>query len=153
MAKRNWAAGNVVQIPLENGGCGYGVVVREPLVALFNFQSEVEPPLESIMTKPIAFKVWVHRPAIGKKGWKVIGNVSLPRDLLAEPAFYRFDVISKRFSIYHAGKERPATKEECLPLECAAVWEKEHVESRLNDFFAGRKNKWVDSLSASNRAT
>jgi len=33
-----------------------------------------------------------------------------------------------------------------MGLERAAVWGPSHVEDRLRDHYAGRKNKWVESL-------
>jgi hypothetical protein len=35
-----------------------------------------------------------------------------------------------------------------LGLDCAAVWSAFHVESRLDDHFAGRPNGWAERLSA-----
>ena len=49
-------------------------------------------------------------------------------------------------SLYIAGEVRPATREQCLGLERAAVWEPENIESRLADHYAGRPNAWADSL-------
>ena len=56
------------------------------------------------------------------------------------------DVITKEFSIYHQGNILPATYEEIKNLECAAVWEPEHVEDRLRDYFSGVPNVWVEDL-------
>jgi len=68
-----------------------------------------------------------------------------------EPFFYKQDAITGRLALYHStfastNWERPASREECAGLEAAAVWEPEHVEDRLRDHFAGRPNKWVESL-------
>ena len=52
----------------------------------------------------------------------------------------------EKFSIYEDGKIRSASKEECLGLERAAVWEPSHVEERIVDYYAGRKNQWLESL-------
>ena len=90
--------------------------------------------------------------AIARKHWAVIGQVSLSSDQLAEPDFYMFDTIAKRFFIYGSPNPIPATREQCLALECAAAWSAEHVESRLIDYFAGRENAWALSLSAARRA-
>jgi hypothetical protein len=53
-----------------------------------------------------------------------------------------------KFSLYdpNTGEMTPATKEQCIGLECAAVWEAEHVVDRINDHYAGRKNKWLEQL-------
>ena len=62
--------------------------------------------------------------------------------------FFKRDSISGKFSIYEGGGiETPATYDEVVDLECAAVWDPEHVESRLDDHYAGVENLWVKSLS------
>jgi hypothetical protein len=45
-----------------------------------------------------------------------------------------------------AGNSRRAEPQECLGLECAAVWEEENVEERLLDTFMGRPNASVGHL-------
>ena len=40
-----------------------------------------------------------------------------------------------------AGRERPATPEECVGLERAEVWEIQHIEDRLLDTFEGRHHR------------
>ena len=53
-----------------------------------------------------------------------------------------------KFESYNpnTGEITPSTKEECIGLERAAVWEAEHVESRITDFFNSRENVWVKQL-------
>ena len=48
--------------------------------------------------------------------------------------------------IYENGNVRAATRAECEGLEREAVWDPEHIEDRLSDYFSGKPNKWVDSL-------
>lgn len=43
---------------------------------------------------------------------------------------------------------QPMNYELCKELEREAVWNPEHVESRLDDYYFGRPNKWVESLKA-----
>ena len=86
--------------------------------------------------------------AVTSGRWIIVGNVPLDDTLLNPLLFFVQDIMRKdRFSIYEkGGKIRPATKEECVGLERAAVWEPSHVEDRLRDNYAGHKNKWVESL-------
>jgi hypothetical protein len=73
--------------------------------------------------------------------------VPLPAELEVEPLFFKHDNISGEVSMTPGGGvERPATREECFGLERAAVWDPEHVVSRLDDHFAGRPNAWVDLM-------
>ena len=64
-AKR-WAEGNVVAVPLEDGGFGFGVVVEEPLVAFFARRANTKEMPADISSAAIAFSVWVMSKAIGK---------------------------------------------------------------------------------------
>jgi hypothetical protein len=148
------AEGQVVKIPLGDGSWAYGRVLEEPLVALYDkrYLDADEPSIDEIVSLPVAFKIWVMNYAITKGGWPVIGKLPLSAELREVPAFFKQDVLNGNLSIYHAlpefapHYERPATYEECLGLEEAAVWEPEHVEERLHDHFEGRKSKWCGSV-------
>jgi hypothetical protein len=89
---------------------------------------------------------------VTKGVWLVAGTIDLTEADLASPVFFKKDPINGALSIYVSdaesglSHERPATKSEIEGLECAAVWDPQHVEDRLRDHFAGRTNKWVESL-------
>jgi hypothetical protein len=105
----------------------------------------------------VLFRIWVHNDAVKKGIWKVVGHEPLAVEDAAEPLFYKQDAITGALSLYHSlfantGWERPASTTECDGLECAAVWDPEHVEDQLRDHYAGRPNKWVQSLSIDKRA-
>jgi hypothetical protein len=84
--------------------------------------------------------------------WEVVGRVPLSEDLKEIPRFFKQDMMNGAISIYQEIPELapyyeiPATLAEIEGLECAAVWDPEHVEDRLRDHFAGRPNIWVESL-------
>ena len=132
-------------------GLAYGAVL-ETSVGFYDHIFRQRPSLNEITRHAFAFKLWVMKSAISSKRWRVIGQASLSNDQLVEPDFYMFDIIAKRFFIYGNPNPIPATREQCLNLECAAAWSAEHVESRLIDHFAGRANAWALSLSAARRA-
>jgi hypothetical protein len=138
--------GDVFKIDLKNGKYVFGRVLKNPLYAFYDLQAETIPSLDYILSRPVLFKVWVMKYAITKNVWEVIGHRPLEIDLETSPRFFKQDGISKKLSIYHESKETPASIHECEGLECAAVWDPNHIEDRLRDHFAGRKNKWVESL-------
>lgn len=142
--------GDVIAIALGDGTYSYGRVLREPLIAFYNLRSETILPMESVLSCPIAFVLFVMNYPITDGTWPVIGNAPLAGNLLDEPLFFKRDSISGALTIYRdsTGKEIPATREQCKNLERAAVWEPNHIVSRLQDHFAGRPNKWVESLRA-----
>lgn len=135
-----------MEVPLPTGGKGYGRVLKSPLMAFYSAKAECSLPAEDILRKPIAFRVWVMRSAIDSGRWPVVGHAPLEPELQTSPMFFKQDAISKAFTLYRDGAERPATLDECNGLECAAAWSAQHVESRLEDHLMGRPNKWVESL-------
>ena len=81
----------------------------------------------------------------------MIGRNVLAPENREEPFFYKQDAITGRLTLYHSSLaqtnwERTASLAECEALESAAVWEPDHVEDRLRDHYAGRPNRWVESL-------
>jgi hypothetical protein len=59
------------------------------------------------------------------------------------PPKYIFDVLSGNYDIYHKGRIRPATKEECRGLEREAVWDLPHIVDRIVN---GENSKFLRSL-------
>lgn len=143
--------GQVLYIDLNDGTHAYGRVLEEPLIAFYDkpYQGGQAPLIEEVVALPIAFKIWVMNYAVTKGIWPVIGHVPLTPDLKKTPLFFKQDAMNGQLAIYQSipelapTYERPATYEECLGLEVAAVWDPEHVEERLRDHFAGRLNKWI----------
>lgn len=85
--------------------------------------------------------------AITRGIWKVIGNLPLEESLVERPRFFKQDSITGKFYItFDGSQEIPATLPECQILERASVWDPEHVEERLREYFEGRKNRWYVSM-------
>lgn len=139
--------GDILKIDLGDGSLAFARVLEEPLIAFYDLRADVPIAVERIIQSPIAFKIWVMNYAVTSGEWPVIGHAPLDEDLKEEPRFFKKDAISGQLSIYWGnGCEKPATLEDIEGLECAAVWEPEHVVDRLRDHFAGRPNMWVESL-------
>lgn len=146
--------GSVVKIPLDDNNVAFGLVLKEPLVAVFDrqFCIKEQPHSLALLNTPVAFIVMVMNYAITDGRWPVIDHVPIPEQLATAPRFCKQDIISGKLSIYQEIEElaphyeRPATLMECVGLEKAAVWDPEHVEDRLRDHFAGRSNVWVEQL-------
>jgi hypothetical protein len=149
--------GDILKIDLGDGVHSYGQVAEEPLVVFFDGAfSEALPP-EQATALPVLFRIWVHNDAVKTGIWEVIGNLPLAPENAVEPFFYKQDAITGTLSLYHSsfadrGWERPASATECDGLECAAVWDPEHVEDRLRDHYAGQPNRWLERLRIGKRA-
>lgn len=142
--------GDIVQIDLGDGTLAFGRVMEDPIFGFYDLRTPTIPEISVILAAPIRFKVCVMKNAISSGRWRVLGNKPLGEELTARVKFFNVDIISKATSIYDNGYEIPATIDECQGLECAAVWDAEHVEDRLRDEFAGKKNKWHESLKIEN---
>lgn len=141
--KRRLKVGDVFAIPLSNREFAYGRVCPPPRYAFYKLKSNQILPLESVIRAPVAFIVFGWDDPIRDGTWPVVGHAPLPPDLQKEPLFFKKDIITGKLTIYRdsTGKEVPATKKQCKNLECAAVWDPDHVIQRLEDLFAGRKNQ------------
>lgn len=140
-------AGDIVAIPLGDGTFGFGWVLTEPLVAFFDHRGpRPDERAEEVARTRIAFQIWVMNQAITSGRWRVVGHAEPQLGLDAAPWFFMQDPVSGRLSMTRDGGERvPALPAQCVALECAAVWEPQHVEDRLRDYFAGVPNRWVES--------
>jgi hypothetical protein len=138
--------GSIVELPLPDGRLGYARALKFPLMAFYALSAESTPQPSEILGQPIAFKVWIMASAVSSGRWRVVGWAPLEPELAIAPWFFKQDIISKRLSLYQAGTERPATREQCAGLERAAVWSAHHAESRLDDHLHGRPNKWHDAM-------
>ncbi|GAB1268388.1 hypothetical protein NBRC116493_16410 [Aurantivibrio infirmus] len=144
MSKRK--VGDIVKIDLKNGYFAFGRVLKEPLMAFYGFRATATPSVEEIVSKEILFKIWVMNNAVTSGRWPIVGHLDLDESLLKSVTFFKQDSISKKLYLYRDSKVLPASREECIGLEKAAVWSASHVEDRLRDYFDGIPNKWVGSL-------
>jgi len=147
MNRQRRKSGDIVKVPIDSNWHTYARVLNEPLIAFYDARTNRDLSPEEIVTRPILFTLWVMNRAITSGRWKRVAHISPDPALLKEPAFFKQDTLNPlSYSIYRAGQEIQATKEECRGLERAAVWDAEHVEDRLRDHYLGQPNKWVESL-------
>ncbi len=144
MKKKKRVEGDIFEIKLPDGDLAFGRVLPDPLCAFYDLKCKVAPSLDDILGAKVLFKIWVMNHTFWYARWPTIGNRPLEPDLKNQPVFAKVDPITKKLSTYHMGQERPASREEVQGLERAAVWDPEHVESRLSDYFAGRPNLIVE---------
>lgn len=141
MVKRQYTPGTFVRIRLQDQSYAYARFLDIPDVAFYDYRmAQPESDLDAIGAKPILFTVSVMTSTLGaceNIGWREL------EDPLTEPVvrFMQSAGDHRRCTIFDtAGNERPATPEECVGIERAAVWEARHVEERLRDTFNGRPN-------------
>lgn len=149
MARRNRKGrpGDVVQIDIGDGRHTYGVLLTDPFVAVYDLPTTGEgeaDPVE-VLGRPVLFIVAVYDDAIGRD-WPIVGTVPDGTRLPAVPDRFIQDIYNPQSCqiIDVDGNIRPATPQECVGLEAAAVWEGEHVVERIQDHYAGRPNVAVE---------
>lgn len=144
MRSQKRTVGDVVKVSLGDGTHTYARVLPEASLAFYDFRGTEELEIERIVGLPVLFYAAVMHHAIKKGRWPIVGHVPMDGRLNPPPSFIQDALNENSFSIYEGGRIRPATRQECIGLERAAVWEPDHVEERLRDHYAGRKNKMVE---------
>jgi hypothetical protein len=144
--------GDVLQIDLGDGFHSYARVLEEALFAFYDSRTANDLPVDQIIFCPILLSIAVMNHAVTRGRWKIVGHIPLEETLVVpRPRFIQDALKPESFSIYERGAIRPATREECIGLECAAVWDPTHAEDRIRDHYLGRKNKWLESLKIKER--
>lgn len=146
--------GAFIEIALPNGKYSYGRILGKASFGFYNIYSDERvTDLDKIKNSRILFINSVYKHAITKNRWKIIGASEIEPNLKNLPMeFIQDELDPNQFEIYdpNTGEMKPAKKADCVGLERAAVWEPQHVEERIIDYFEGRPNKWFESLKIKN---
>ncbi|BCH58947.1 Imm26 family immunity protein [Agrobacterium vitis] len=147
--RRKQKRGDLIRIDVDAGIHFYAVALTNPLFAFFDDIIDTDQPPAITEDQPVIFKLAVMDNAVRSGRWPVIGKVN-PNTVAAldRTIFFKQDQISGRITAYDpiANIETPISFEEAGHLECAAVWDAEHVEDRLRDHLNGIPNKWWASM-------
>ena len=149
MKRQRRTVGSIVKIDLEDNTHSYAIVLDKSSIATFQIKTKQDLTISDILKEKVLFIVAVYNHAITLGRWKIIGTAILDDRFKTLPLNFIQDSINpENFEIYNpnTGLISKATREQCLNLECAAVWEPEHVESRILDSFNNRENIWLRQL-------
>lgn len=140
--------GAIVKISLGDDYHTYAQILPEADCAVFDARTKVKLPIPEVVSRGVLFRVAACKHAFTQGGWPKVGVAPL-RDEFTRPVpkFMQDALRPTDFSIYLGGVIRPASRSECVGLECAAVWEPEHIEQRIRDHYAGVPNVWAERLS------
>lgn len=146
--RQRWTSGAIVLIPLGDGSHGYGQMLVDPEYAFFDVRTTDEIAPEEVVRHPVLFRLWVMRSAHSQGRWVKVGNAAMSESLKKPVRRFNQDALKPEIiRLTYDGFDGPlGTIEDCEDLECAAIWDPEHVEDRLRDHFAGIPNKWVECL-------
>jgi hypothetical protein len=149
MKRQKWTIGSIVKIPLKSEKFGYGQLLDKNSIAIFKIRTERELEISEIVEKEILFIVAIYNDIISSGRWQKIAKVELKSEFEKLPfEFIQDELEPNNFELYNpnTGEITKANKNQCIGLERAAVWEHEHVQSRIDDYFDGIKNIWVEQL-------
>jgi Immunity protein 26 len=150
MAKQKIIVGSILQLKIRNQFYCYTQILGHGGYCFFDYRSiDKLENLDFLLKMPVLFIVGVYKDILTQGRWIKVGKIAIREDLKVQPMQFIQDTLNPdRFEQYNpnTGEITPSTKEECKGLECAAVWEAEHVESRLEDYYNGVPNIWVEQL-------
>ncbi|WP_215543322.1 Imm26 family immunity protein [Amycolatopsis sp. CA-230715] len=145
--------GLVVLVPREIGVYNVARLSNDVSVEFYDLTvTEIRPVSEVEIREAIMlFKISVNKRALKSGSWPVVGKLPLTdEEKTVKDILFTQDSLSGKISKYiydpvtKQSLESPATAEEVADLEAVAVWDPTHVEERLRDHYAGRRNKWVE---------
>jgi hypothetical protein len=134
--------GTFFKVPIDDVYHTYGRIL-DRTYAFYDFKTDLDNvEINEIEKAKILFNVFVHRSAINKGGWEIVGYKELSSDL-KEPVPFFIQTKGKPEVCYidindDRKKVSPA---ECIGIERYAVWEHNHVQERLSDHYKGIPNK------------
>ncbi|SCZ57250.1 Immunity protein 26 [Epibacterium ulvae] len=141
MKRQRWTAGAVVRIPLSNGKFGFGVLLKQPMVAFLNFSGETEAFEGKVSDDHILFKADIDAYIIAKGHWLKTSKADLNNFDSSEPIRYMYDVIGDSYSLYNGSwidtfYRKPCTKTQALIYERFEIWTLWEITERLEKALA-----------------
>ena len=123
--------GDVFQITLPNSKYAYGRVYKDASIGIYKYLSD-EPNSPPIGSRDFLFIVGMYNDLLKTGELPIIGQDKFTSEESAwpPPTFIK-DPISGAYSIYYQGLIRDAKVGEWIALECAAVWDLNHIIERI----------------------
>ncbi len=151
MAKRQKrTVGSILEIDLENGHYGYAQIINDDIMFYDMYANSKVSDIKILEDKRPLFFLGVYDDVVTKGRWEIVGKLPIKDEHKIVPNKFIQDSLNpKNFELYNpnTGEISPSKREEVEGLECAAVWEAEHVEDRLRDYYNGKPNVWVEQLA------
>ena len=146
--RQRWTRGAVVAVPLGDGSHTYAQMLDDPEYAFFDCLSRDDLTAAAAIERPVLFRLWVMRSAHSTGRWSKVGAATVSAALQVPVRRYNQDALRPQdIRLTLDGCDgllgSPA---DCDGLECAAVWNAEHIEDRLRSHYAGVPCKWTLSL-------
>jgi hypothetical protein len=136
--------GSIVEIEIENSYFVYAQIVPTKNLAIFDFRTnEKLTDFNILLEKKVLFLMATYNYIITKGHWLKVGKLPIREDLLVSPNQF-ISTFPGDYRLYNpnTGTSWKVTKEECMGLECCAVWDWGSTEQRISDHYNGVPNIW-----------
>jgi len=140
--------GAFFKVPIDENYHTYCRIIYNRRYAFYDFRTESDDhSLEEIERAKILLKIIVHRSAIHKGNWKKIGVKPLPEELNKPVPFFIQEIGRPEICWIDLDGERTMVNpSDCIDVERFAVWEYQHVQEYLRDYYDGVPNKNAELL-------
>ncbi|MCB2362509.1 Imm26 family immunity protein [Clostridium estertheticum] len=131
--------GDVYAIPLPDGRYAFGRLFKENSIAVYR-HSGIN--LDDISKEEdYRFVVAVYKDVLQDGKWIIVGNRTFKNDEAWPPPKYIIDKMNGKYSIYYKGEIIHSTRDKCIGLEVASVWDAHHIIDRIMG-----EEKWTKIL-------
>jgi hypothetical protein len=138
MERQRRVVGAFLKIILPDGKYCYGRILEKANYAFYDMITEDgDVDLMQITKHKILFIIAVYNDAVTSGRWIKIGKLPLEPELQILPLKFIQDKLNpEHFEFYdpNTGSIKTATRQDCMGLERAAVWEPYHVEERIVNY-------------------
>ncbi|CAA7196835.1 Imm26 family immunity protein [Chryseobacterium potabilaquae] len=146
MKRQKITLGSILEIPIDGKYYVYAQILNNGYV-FFDYKSKEQiTDFEILNDKTILFIIAIYDQIITKGEWLKVGKMDIRKELEILPMKFIQDALQPdHFEFYNPnmGEIAPATKKEIIGLERAAVWDKNHVEDRIRDYYNGVPCAWL----------
>ena len=142
--------GHILAIPLMDGKKFMYLQCLESGEVIFDLVTDqMITDLQFISRAKILFYTAVYKNVISSTQWPRIGKIDI-KDNGKMPLMFAYDPLLKRLKYYQDGKffGNPSAQD-CYNLETVSVWDKNHIEERLEHYIRTGKDHprdWDDYI-------
>jgi hypothetical protein len=148
--RQKFKEGAVVKIVLSHNRIVFGRLLPSFQIGIYdciyNKDFETSSIMEVYNLKTL-FYCTFFKNIITNGLFEIVGFRELTsNELNSIPPSYNQDKVNINDCVifYYDGRERKATPQECIGLEKSSVWEAASLVERIEDLYAGKKNKYAE---------
>lgn len=146
--KQKIIIGSILEINIENEYYTYAQILDKSSCVFFDFKSPTRiDNFDFLASCPVLFILGIYNNVIKHGHWKIVGKFEIREDLKVRPLEFIQDALNPdKFEFYNpnTGEIFPAKKNEIKGLERASVWDSNHVEDRIRDYYNNVPCVWLE---------